>query len=257
MIDVHVHILPDIDDGPATMQEALRLARHLVQEGIRHAIATPHYNDEYPRRSAQEVWERVHTLQQELNRNNIPLQLFAGHEARIKPELVEDIQAGRLATLNNSRYLLLELWETHWLPRTEQVFFELRMAGIVPVLAHPERYQRIQKEPEVLQPLLEKGILTQVTASSLLGKQGNTVRRCAEILLKRGLVSCLVSDAHDTERRAPHITQSLHYAKSLVGENAVTQMTEVCPATIINNLAWESTMSGSEVQVVHRGRKLW
>lgn len=255
MIDIHVHILPNIDDGPATMQEALQLARHLVHEGIRYAVATPHYGDEYPRRSAREVQERVFLFQQELNRHTIPLQLFPGHEVRIKSGLVEDIQAGRLATLNNSRYLLLELWETHWLPRTEQVLFELQTHGIVPILAHPERYQRIQKEPALLQSLLEKGVLTQITASSLLGKQGNTARRCAETLLKRGFVSCIASDAHDVERRAAHVRQSLQCVKTLVGANAVTQMSEIYPITIINNEAWTTHLG--DVQVAQEVRKAW
>src|SRR5437016_10267223 len=109
MIDTHLHILPGVDDGPETIQQSLSLARTLVEEGIHSAIATPHYNDEFPRRSAAEIRERVSVVQQELDRQEIPLRLFAGHEVLIKPGLVEDIQAGRVATLNGSRYLLLEL----------------------------------------------------------------------------------------------------------------------------------------------------
>src|SRR5436853_5913121 len=113
MIDTHLHILPGVDDGPETMQESLTLAQMLVQEGIRAAIATPHYNDEFPQRSAAEIRGRVYQMQSELDRHGISLHLFAGHEALIKPGLVEDIQTGRLATLNGSRYLLLELWNSN------------------------------------------------------------------------------------------------------------------------------------------------
>src|SRR5437868_5132276 len=153
MIDIHLHILPGVDDGPETVQESLALARVLVEEGIHTAIATPHYNDEFPPRSAAEIQERVHDLQSELNRYNIPLRLFAGHEALIKPGLVEDIQTGRLATLNGSRYLLLEMWNRTWLPETERVVFELLAFGVVPVIAHPERYRAIQKDPHRLAAL--------------------------------------------------------------------------------------------------------
>ncbi|HEV7234963.1 MAG TPA: CpsB/CapC family capsule biosynthesis tyrosine phosphatase, partial [Ktedonobacteraceae bacterium] len=118
MIDTHLHILPGVDDGPDTLEETVALARALVQEGVRSAIATPHYNDEFPRRSASEIRARVNDAQQALDRQNIPLRLFAGHEALIKPGLVEDIQSGRLATLNGSRYLLLELWSSTWIPET-------------------------------------------------------------------------------------------------------------------------------------------
>src|SRR5216683_4715466 len=167
MIDTHLHILPGVDDGPETMQESLALARVLVQEGIHTAIATPHYNDEFLLRSATEIQERVNQLQQEFDRHNIPLRLFAGHEALIKPGLVEDIQAGRLATLNGSRYLLLELWNSTWIPETERIIFELRAYSIVPIIAHPERYRAIQQDPDRLLKQLEQGALTQLAVGSL------------------------------------------------------------------------------------------
>src|SRR5215472_9784125 len=103
MIDTHLHILPGVDDGPETMHESLALARALVQEGIHTAIATPHYNDEFPQYSATEIQERVNDVQLELDRHHIPLRLFPGHEALIQHGLVEAIRAGRLATLNGSR----------------------------------------------------------------------------------------------------------------------------------------------------------
>ncbi len=216
MIDTHLHILPGVDDGPETMQESLELARVLVQEGIHTAIATPHYNDEFLPRSATEIQERVNHLQQELDRHNIPLRLFAGHEALIKPGLVEDIQAGRLATLNGSRYLLLELWSSAWLPETERVIFELRAFGIVPIIAHPERYRAIQQDLHRLTALLQQGVLAQMMASSLIGMQGNTARRTAESLLTG-------------------VVQSLQRARQLLGQARVYQMVESLPAAIVNN----------------------
>src|SRR5437868_5193189 len=169
MIDTHLHILPCIDDGPETMEESIALARVLVQEGIHTAIATPHFNDQFPQRSAAEVQVLVHELQQVLDRQGIPLRLFAGHEALIKPGLVDDIRAGRLATLNGSRYLLLELWNSAWLPETERAIFELRAFGIVPIIAHPERYRAIQQDFHRLTALLQQGVLAQMMASSLIG----------------------------------------------------------------------------------------
>src|SRR5579864_8389612 len=191
MIDTHLHILPGLDDGPETVQESLALARVLVEEGIHTAIATPHYNDEFPQRSAAEIRERVNDFQQVLDHQSIPLRLFAGHEALLKPGLVEDIQTGRLATLNGSRYLLLELWYSSWLPETERVIFELRAAGIVPIIAHPERYHAIQQNPDRLTALLRQGALAQLMAGSLTGIQGNITRRTAETLLKKRLIHCI------------------------------------------------------------------
>jgi len=235
VIDTHLHILPGVDDGPETMQEALALARALVQEGVHSAIATSHYNDEFPHRSAAEMQERVNDMQHELDRNNIALRLFVGHEALIKPGLIEDIQTGRLATLNNSRYLLLELWNSAWIPETERVIFELRAFGIVPIIAHPERYRAIQQDPGRFTALFQHGVLAQVIASSLIGWQGNTARRTAEDLLKKGLVYCIASDAHGLKRRPPGISRGLQCAIQLLGDTRVYQMIETRPAGIINN----------------------
>jgi protein-tyrosine phosphatase len=238
MIDTHLHILPGVDDGPETLEQSLALAHALVQEGVRAAIATPHYNDEFPRRSALEIRERVYHLQLALHRSSIPLQLCAGHEALIKPGLVEDIQRGRLATLNGSRYLLLELWNSSWLPETDQVIFELRAAGFTPMLAHPERYRAFQKEPERLGALVQQGILAQITASSLVGMQGNTARRTAELLLKKGYIHCIASDAHGLHKRPPAIKQSLQRAAQLIGKAKLQQLVEAWPITIMNNSSY-------------------
>lgn len=240
MIDTHLHILPGVDDGPETIQEALALARALVQEGIHSAIVTPHYNDEFVQRSAAEIQERVNELQQALERFSIPLRLFVGHEALIKPELVQDIQTGQLATLNHSRYLLLELWYSTWLPETEQVIFELQAYGIVPVIAHPERYRAIQQDPTRLAALVRQGVLAQLTASSLIGMQGNTARRCAEVLLKRGLIHCIASDAHGLHKRPPGVLLGLQRASALLGQAHVYQMTQICPAVMVNNEVYPS-----------------
>src|SRR5947209_19617835 len=116
MIDTHLHILAGVDDGPQTIEESLALARALVQEGVHSAIATPHYNDEFPRRSAAEIRERVYNIQLALDHHGIPLRLFAGHEALIKADLLEDIRSGRCATLNGGCYLLLDLCRSAWIP---------------------------------------------------------------------------------------------------------------------------------------------
>jgi protein-tyrosine phosphatase len=238
MIDTHVHILPGVDDGPATLEEAVALARVLVQEGISAAIATPHYNDEFPQYTVTEVRERVNDLQQALDSHAIPLRLFAGHEVLITPGLVEDIRMGRIATLNGSRYLLLELWSTSWLPATERVIFELRAHGIVPIIAHPERYPAIQQDSNRLAALVRQGVLTQLTANSLVGLWGKTVRHAAETLLKKGLIHCIASDAHGLHKRPPSILKSLQCATELLGHTRVYQMIEICPAVIINNGMW-------------------
>lgn len=237
MIDIHLHILPGVDDGPETKEEAIALARVLVQQGIHTAIATPHYNDLFPQRSAAEIKERVNDMQHALYSHGIPLRLFGGHEALIKPGLVEDIQAGRLATLNGSRYLLLELWNSTWIPETERVIFELTAFGIIPIIAHPERYRAIQQNPDRLFSLLEQGVLAQLTAGGLLGIQGKTTRKCAETLLRRGYIHCIASDAHGLSGRPVGVVEGLQRAAEILGQTALNCLIEAYPTAIINNEA--------------------
>ena len=235
MIDTHLHILPGVDDGPETVEESLALAKALVGEGIHAAIATPHYNDLFPQRSAAEIKERVNELQQVLDRQGILLRLFSGHEALIKPGLVEDIQAGRLATLNGSRYLLLELWSNTWLSETERIIFELRAFGILPIIAHPERYRMIQQHQDRLVELLQQGVSTQLTAGSLVGAWGKTIQRCAETLVKKRLIRCIASDAHSLRKRPPSVARGLQYALTLTDQAYLKSLIETFPAAIINN----------------------
>jgi protein-tyrosine phosphatase len=235
MIDTHLHILPGIDDGPATMEEALALARALVREGITSAFATPHYNDEFPRLPMTEIRRRVDELQQELQRHGIPLRLFPGHEVLISSELVADVRSGKIATLNGSRYLLLELWNSAWIPETERVVFELRALGIVPIIAHPERYRSIQQQPDLLLKLLEQGALAQLTAASLLGLQGRTTRACAETLLKKGCIHLIASDAHSDGRRLASVRQALQSITQSVGQAEAWHMSEARPHAIAQN----------------------
>jgi protein-tyrosine phosphatase len=232
MIDIHLHILPGIDDGPETIKEALALARALVHEGVHTAIATPHYNDLFPKRSAAEVKARVNELQQALDSQNVPLRLLAGHEALIKLGLVEDIQTGRLATLNESRYLLLELWNNTWLSETEQVIFELRAFGIGPIIAPPERYHAIQQDADRLAHILQLRVLTQLTASSLVGTRGRTTKRCAESLLRKGLINYIASDAYGLQNRPPSVIDDLHYATMLDGQAYIKSLIEYYLAVI-------------------------
>src|SRR6266851_2913762 len=121
------------------------------------------------------------------------------------------------------------------LPETERVIFELRAFGVVPVLAHPERYWVIQQDSGRLAALLERGVLAQLTAGSLVGLQGNTARKCAETLLKRGLIHCIASDAHGPGRRPPAISQGMQVAERMLGHEQAQQLIESCPAAIVHN----------------------
>ena len=235
MIDTHLHILPGSMMGQRQYTNLLRWRERSSRRASTPPSRRPIITTSFRNAQRQRFESALLTCSKCLIVTTYPLRLFAGHEALIKPGLVEDIQAGRLATLNGSRYLLLELWNNAWLPETERVIFELRAFGIVPVIAHPERYRALQKDPHRLAALLQQGVVAQVTAGSLIGMQGNTARRTAEDLLKKGLIHCIASDAHCLSRRPPGVSLGIQRAVQLIGQARVYQMIETWPAAILNN----------------------
>lgn len=196
MIDLHTHILPGLDDGSPSLDHSIEMARRAVDAGIEVVAATPHANNWSDRWDDQDYEEALAGLRQALDEHSLPLQIVTGCEAIAEPGLVHKIGQGQVRTLHGSRYLLFELPFQTYPTYVEHVVFELQVAGYVPVLAHPERYQVIQEDPNVLVPLIERGVLMQMNAGCVTGDFGNRVRETAEILVRHSLVHLVASDAH-------------------------------------------------------------
>jgi len=232
MIDIHCHILPGVDDGPRTVEEALLMARLAVASGVRRVVATPHLGG-WEVTAAQHLVAQVHHLQRELNLSGIELTLAAGYEVRLSPQLLLPADNERMYTLNRSRYLLVELPAAEYPPYTEAIIFELQLRGLAVILAHPERNPGIQADPERMGRLVERGVLGQLTASSLLPGAERRIRHTAERLLKQGWVHVLASDAHDADGRAPNLAQGLAAVARQVGRQQAEAMATRIPEAIL------------------------
>jgi protein-tyrosine phosphatase len=185
LIDLHSHILPALDDGPRTIEESLDLARSAVADGVGILACTPH-NQKHLSRPVIEA--AVKELRAALAAAGIPLRLALGVEVLLEADMDALIAEERAFCLHNTRYMLIELPFDFWPPFTEQALFDLQLRGIVPIIAHPDRYRAVQTDPNRLVPLIERGALAQLTAGSLLGDFGPGPQRCAEALLKQNLV---------------------------------------------------------------------
>ena len=196
MIDLHAHILPGVDDGPATLDEACALARAAVLDGIRVMAATPHVRSDYPTAPAR-MEAGVVEVRAALAAERIPLDVLSGAEIALDmlPDLTDD-DLRRLGLGGNPRYLLLETPYVGWPPGIAQIFFQLQVRGFRIVLAHPERNGEVQARPELVRPLVEAGALMQVTAASLDGRLGTRPQRTALRLIQMGCAHLLASDAH-------------------------------------------------------------
>ena len=201
MIDLHTHILPGIDDGARTLDDALEMARAFVADGVTTVAATPHVRDDYPT-SADVMLRAVDELRGALEEAGIPLSLLPGAELAVdRMARLEEHELRRLTLAGSGHYVLVETPYHGWPPELAESLLELRFAGFTPVLAHPERNADVQRAPLLLAPLVHGGTLVQVTAASLDGRLGVAPRQAALHLIATGLAHMLASDAHMPEVR--------------------------------------------------------
>jgi protein-tyrosine phosphatase len=235
MIDLHTHIIPSVDDGVNNDEEALAFARLAVEDGIRTAVATPHCDESSWFNDRQAVLEAVTRLRDLIERAEIPLRIEPGAEVRLCPELVERVRDGRAPTLaDNGRTLLLELSLSQYPVGLEQLVFQLKLVGIEPVFAHPERIRYFQDDIERFAEAVRLGAYGQLTAGSIVGAFGSTVREFSEELLRKGLVHVLATDAHDLEERAPRLSEGRRAVAALVGEARAAAMCEDAPRALLD-----------------------
>lgn len=235
MIDLHSHLLPGIDDGAQSMDEALALARVAVRDGITHITFTPHIHPgRYDNTAAtiQPVFERFKLA---LTEHQIPLSVAMAGEVRLSAEvlmLVAQNQVPFLGEWDGQKVMLLELPHSHIPPGSEKLVDWLRSRNILPMIAHPERNKDVMRNLNVLAPFVERGCLFQVTAMSVSGRFGEPCRQRAAELLEREWVTVLASDAHNLEHRPPVLSEGFLAARELIGETAARALVQDNPARI-------------------------
>ena len=196
MYDLHAHILPGLDDGARNIDQTLEMARVAAQSGTRFMLATPHRRDVTDRSSPAEVRSLIDEVNVRVKEQGTDLTLLLGMENHLDVDLPEEVEQGRALSMAGSRYILVELPFFGRPNYVEEVLFQVQSRGLTPVLAHPERLEVFHAEPELLVTLVERGMLTQVTAGSLEGYFGKNVRKFTEALFRHGLVHILASDTH-------------------------------------------------------------
>jgi len=242
MIDIHNHILPEIDDGPATMADAVLMARQAVTGGASVVFATPHLLARRDLDKALDMPARVAQLQGALADAGIPLRLMAGMEVYPEDFIIEAVAAGYPITLGGTRkYLLLETPPTQLPMRFEQLIYQLELQGITSILAHPERSAAVQADIRVLEPLVHRGVLLQINGSSLLGQQGPCTEKTARMLLALRWVHFVASDAHSPRGRRPGLAKAARRLADFTGEETVAELIRLNGQRIIDGEPVDST----------------
>ena len=256
MIDLHCHILPGIDDGAADVAVSLGMARAFVADGVSVVACTPHilpglYDNTGPR-----IREAVASLQQRLDEAGIDLRLVPGADNHIERNFVGGLRSGHLLSLADSRYVLVEP-PHHVAPqRMDELFFEIQVAGYVPILTHPERLSWIANHYDMVRRLIAAGVWMQITVDSLTGAFGRNPLYWSTKMLEEGGVHILATDAHDEVRRPPRLSQGFEAAAKRVGEAEATNLVLTRPRAVLENLpptavpAPQRRTEGSQVRTI-------
>ena len=254
LIDTHCHLLPGIDDGPANLETALAMAEAAVADGVAAVIVTPHYITGLYEPSPDSIRQAVSGLSEYLRSQGIALELYLGCEAALDPALPRWCREGAVLTLaERGKHVLVEMPASEVPGYTEEVLYQLQLAGLTPVLAHPERNSRIQRDPGWLARMVERGVLVQVTAASLTGHFGRKVEKLARQLVKNGTVHLIATDAHSTGGRGPRLKPALRALAPVLTDEALGWLFSENPAAIVEGRDIRSFTAGRWL----RKRSLW
>lgn len=239
-IDIHSHILPGLDDGSQSISMSIEMARVALTDHIGTMVATPHIKTGRFDYSKRYILQRVDELNQHFKRNDVDLQVLPGAEYYLEPDLPQRLADGDLLTINNTgRYLLIELPSIMVPEHTERILYEIQLQGVIPIIAHPERNEVLAKRPDILSAYSKRGILAQVTSTSITGLFGRRVAKAANKMVADGSVQILASDAHTPNKRAPLISEAYHAVERLWGDQYARRLGWQNPKDVISGRAVE------------------
>ena len=243
MTDLHIHILPGVDDGSPNLSTSLEMAEIAAKSGVRILAVTPHANqtgiegveDGYVNYDSEQLLELFYRLEQEIRKEHIPISLVRGMEIMSIGPLNEKIKERKLIPLHESRYYLIEVPFDMAPDGIRRRLMEFPAMGKIPVLAHPERYFCVQDTPELLYEFREMGAVLQINKGSVFGRFGEEAERTAVFLLENRLAGCVASDAHGADYRTTDMRPVRQFLKERYGEAYAQLLLKVNPRRILED----------------------
>ena len=249
-VDIHCHVLPGIDDGPETPEDALALCKALAADGITTVIATPHQLGRYDRsNSGSAIRAAVVTLREALAREGVPLKVAAGADVRLDERIVPLLASGEVLTLDGGSYMLLELPHETYIDPAPLIRL-LAGRGVRSIVTHPERHDTVRRNPDLVGPWLQAGALLQLTAGSLVGAFGGKAEEAAWGWLAAGKAAFVATDAHDRERRPPCMTQAIQAIERRLGIEMARRVCVENPARVLRPRAAADRAAARAIEVV-------
>ncbi|MCM1122228.1 MAG: hypothetical protein NC416_06575 [Eubacterium sp.] len=234
-IDIHSHILPCVDDGADSPETSRRMLEIAAGDGISHIILTPHNKSAHRNVPPHRIVERMGELQEFLDDRQMAVRLYAGSELYYRDGLAEELDDGTAMTLADSHYVLVEFSPDTGYDYIRNGVYLLQVHGYRPVLAHVERYRDVSSKKAGVEELVKMGCYMQVNAGSIMGNFGFAAKQFTRKLLKQRLVSFVASDAHDTGRRAPRLSECAAYVGRKFGEDYRRELFRGNPMCVIRD----------------------
>lgn len=235
MIDIHSHILPNIDDGARSIEETFNLIKEAQKAGFEAIVSTSHYMENYYETDVpeREVW--VKAICENLQTKNIETNLYLGNEIYFSDNIIELLEQRKASTINDTSYVLFELPLNAEPMNLYDVVYEMLQYKLVPILAHPERYSYVQKDPDLIYDLIEKGVLMQANYGSIIGQYGEKAQIIVRKFFENNMVHFLGSDVHRPNTIYPKIPQILREIESIIGSEKLEELTTKNPKLLLNN----------------------
>ena len=249
MIDLHTHILPGVDDGVKTMDDAVAFARMAAEDGIKTIVATPHYREGFYLNTRADVIAGVAAVNERLKSEGIAVSVLPGAEVHVSADIIERIKTGDAPTLgDNGRTVLFELSMSQYPLDLENLVFRMRVAGLQVLFAHPERIRYFQDDVSRYESVVRLGSFGQITSGSVNGTFGPDVAAFSEEIARKGLVHVVASDAHNTRGRPPILSAAVDRLASWVGLDAARRMADEIPRSILAGVDPENPEPGAPVR---------
>ena len=215
MVDIHSHIINEIDDGSKSIEMTINMLKKAEESGTTDIIATPHFMRGRFEVEYKDVIKRAEELKKIVKENNIHINIYVGQEVYYSKNLLEYYNDKIIGTINNTKYMLIELPMLEFdIDEVINTIYELQIRGIVPIIAHPERYKPFIKKPSMINKLINEGMLFQMNAGSISGDFGKDVKKTAAKYLEHNVYSFIGSDAHRDRGRDTDMSEALNILES-------------------------------------------
>ena len=235
MIDFHTHVLPNIDDGARNIDETFNLLVEAKQAGFEAIIATSRYMENYYETDTPEKEVLINLIYQHLKKYNLGIKIYLGNEIYLSSNIIKLLEEGKASTINDTSYVLFELPINTEPENLYEMINEMRKCKLVPVLAHPEKYTFIQKEPELLYNLISEGVLMQVNYGSIVGESGKKAQLLVEKMYENNMVHLLGTDVQRSSTIYNQIPEILEILENYIGEEKLEQLTTINPKLVLKN----------------------